>query len=299
VSWRRVLGASLLVAIGVISCHMLMEGAPDTYPISVTNDGKLLAYAPPGRQNGINILNREDGSVKQLGPAGFYADVSYLRDGSKLLASFSKSGKAFNIIEIDLRTGAHRTVTDGQGDFRPLADASGNVIFWRSTGKAGDFFGGSNFSDFKLCRIDEKSGMVDALVDTKFFEVGNLVSIDDRTLITSIDEGVMVVDLVTREHTISRLPDNRFSVLCTAPGLHSVYGSGDKGSDFDYALFRYRLSGEYTRVTPSLGYIENAAYAPESKTVFIVSSKGGYKLWQFDVSSRDLRQIDLDRLQER
>jgi hypothetical protein len=291
--WKILTGAAVLLVASTILWMNMCSAELETYPLAVTPNGRILVFAQPAKAGRLTVRDLSTGRTLSVGKEGFYESASVSRDGDYIVASFSEEGKSFSIYKLDINSNAQVRMTEGVADVRPCITRSGDILFWRSTRSAGDFFGGVNFTDFRLMRIKNEAVRTHDSRNFTFRNVGNIIQVGDEHIYSRSGLGLVRISLVDGVVEQVRLPEERFTPFCVGDEPGSMFGSGDKSEPFNYAIFRFVPGGDYTQITGGMGYIENAVYAPMSKELYFISSRSGYEIWRYDIKRSKLEAVSL------
>lgn len=252
----------------LLTVSLLAVGAcaPDAEPlrssIAVSSDGNTIVFGIGDRERPLTVCDRKLRTSRTVGPAGYYSSVALSADEESVICSFSADQETWRIASVDVSDGQISILTKGN-DFSPTVVSKDTILFWRSLGRSGDLFGGTNPADFEIFALDLTDLRVRQLTRGSFFQVSAIVHYKGIAIFSESDK-VLQLDLASGAVT-PQLSDTTFRPL-VATGDGTIIGNVMKTDP--YLVLPAALSDNSVVTLARISQVRSAAYSPETNTLF-------------------------------
>jgi hypothetical protein len=239
--------------------------------VSATPDGKMTVTAN-FPESGLRITRGSTDAVRIL-PDAQIQHIELASDGQTALVSCALDGSNYRIARVSL-SGQTITNYSEQGewnDFFPTQLDSKTILFWRSTRRSGDLFGGSNPAGFDVFAVDSATLKARQITSGDYFNVAPIVVVrtGGQAFFRAFDT-VYQLDLKTG--ATKKFPGTNVEItpVCASLGTRFI-AIGNTPGQFDYDLYEIdSVDGSSKRLTKGWGYIESATFASETAEVIAI-----------------------------
>lgn len=239
------------------------ESEPLANRLAVSRDGRFLLFCRSDDASQLTLHDRNSRAERPVGPRVLYGGFTFSPDEASVICSYSKDGALWRIGRFDIATSQMEALTEGN-DYDPVLIAEGRVLFWRSLGRSGDLFGGTNPSDLDVFILDLADNSVRRLTHQSFFLTSDIVYHEGTAFFTESGR-LFSLDILSGELQSRALSDQTFNPLCaTRDG--KVIGSILERSP--HRTLPAEFDGKTVEKIANISQVDGATFASESNTVY-------------------------------
>jgi hypothetical protein len=267
------IGYGLATVAIVLLCKKIMSIEP-SFSISCSSDGKVIVHNALDGNGGLVVMKQGRSTTLRIG--GDVQAISVNSAGTQALVSMSSDGKNYGISSVDLVNGQLRPLTKpvDASDFSPIWLTDHVVLFWRSTRRSGDLFGGSNAAGFEVCAFNAVSEKNVELTNGDYFDVSPLVSLGSGQVIFEASGRLYRLKYPAGK-TLEITGLKGYTPACPGPKPDTFIAVGAANNDFAYDLFLLDVRSQTASLITKEGiYIESACFARTSGEIHYIIDSG-------------------------